>query len=117
MPASVRAFFAHSPTRCSLLEQDIGANNGKYYSINFPLLDGVDDWSYENIFKPVLQKVMEHYRPSAVVMQCGADSLSGDRLGCFNLSIKGTLRCIALRSLALACSSTHLILALGVVDF
>ena len=58
---------------------------------------------------------MEHYRPSAVVMQCGADSLSGDRLGCFNLSIKGTLRCIALR--ALASSSTHLILALGVVDF
>ena len=63
----------------------------------------------------MLQKVMEHYRPSAVVMQCGADSLSGDRLGCFNLSIKGTLRCIALR--ALASSSTHLILALGVVDF
>ena len=24
-------------------------------------------------------------------MQCGGDSLSGDRLGCFNLSIKGFL--------------------------
>lgn len=35
-------------------------------------------------------KVMEMYRPSAIVLQCGADSLSGDRLGCFNLSIKGT---------------------------
>lgn len=32
---------------------------------------------------------MEVYRPSAVVLQCGADSLTGDRLGCFNLTLKG----------------------------
>ena len=32
---------------------------------------------------------MEMYRPEAVVMQCGADSLSGDRLGCFNLTTRG----------------------------
>lgn len=27
-------------------------------------------------------------------MQCGADSLSGDRLGCFNLSLKGHADCV-----------------------
>ena len=32
---------------------------------------------------------MDVYRPSAIVLQCGADSLAGDRLGCFNLSLKG----------------------------
>lgn len=32
---------------------------------------------------------MEMYQPSAVILQCGADSLSGDRLGCFNVTIKG----------------------------
>jgi acetoin utilization deacetylase AcuC-like enzyme len=32
---------------------------------------------------------MEWYRPAAVVLQCGGDSLSGDKLGCFNLSMKG----------------------------
>ena len=36
-----------------------------------------------------MSKVMEVYRPSAIVLQCGADSLAGDRLGCFNLSLKG----------------------------
>lgn len=36
-----------------------------------------------------INKVMEWYRPSAVVLQCGSDSLSGDRLGCFNLTMKG----------------------------
>lgn len=34
---------------------------------------------------------MEWYRPNAIVLQCGADSLAGDRLGCFNLTLKGRL--------------------------
>ncbi|KAL1178214.1 hypothetical protein V6Z11_A03G082800 [Gossypium hirsutum] len=38
--------------------------------------------------------VMEVYQPDAVVLQCGADSLSGDRLGCFNLSVKGHADCL-----------------------
>ena len=37
----------------------------------------------------MIAKVMERYQPEAIVLQCGADSLSGDRLGCFNLSLKG----------------------------
>ena len=40
----------------------------------------------------IISRVMEWYRPGAVVLQCGADSLSGDRLGCFNLSLKGPSR-------------------------
>lgn len=69
--------------------RDIGAGRGKYYAVNFPLRDGIDDDSYETIFKPVMTKVMESYQPNAVVLQCGADSLTGDRLGCFNLTLKG----------------------------
>jgi len=42
----------------------------------------------------LIQKVMEWYRPEAVVIQCGADSLSGDRLGCFNLSLRGHAQCV-----------------------
>ena len=30
----------------------------------------------------------------AVVLQCGADSLTGDRLGCFNLSLEGHANCV-----------------------
>lgn len=33
--------------------------------------------------------MVETYIPGAIVLQCGADSLAGDRLGCFNLSIDG----------------------------
>jgi histone deacetylase 1/2 len=58
------------------------------------LRDGIDDEVYETIFQPVMSKVMELYQPSAIVLQCGADSLTGDRLGCFNLTLKGHGRCV-----------------------
>ena len=30
------------------------------------------------------------------MLQCGADSLTGDRLGCFNLTLKGHAECVKL---------------------
>lgn len=74
--------------------RDVGYGKGKYYSVNVPLRDGIDDESYSSIFEPVIGHVMEWYRPGAIVLQCGADSLAGDRLGCFNLSHKGHAHCL-----------------------
>eukprot|EP00252_Welwitschia_mirabilis_P001265 TRINITY_DN1115_c0_g2_i1.p1 TRINITY_DN1115_c0_g2~~TRINITY_DN1115_c0_g2_i1.p1 ORF type:complete len:485 (-),score=107.55 TRINITY_DN1115_c0_g2_i1:389-1843(-) len=74
--------------------KDVGHGKGKYYALNVPLNDGIDDESYRNLFRPIIQKVMEVYQPEAVVLQCGADSLTGDRLGCFNLSVKGHADCV-----------------------
>ncbi|PWW80215.1 hypothetical protein C7212DRAFT_159163 [Tuber magnatum] len=74
--------------------RDIGVGSGKYYAVNFPLRDGITDATYKEVFEPVIGHVMEFYRPDAVVLQCGADSLSGDRLGCFNLSMVGHANCV-----------------------
>jgi acetoin utilization deacetylase AcuC-like enzyme len=49
---------------------------------------------YHYLFKPIIQAVMDRYRPGAVVMQCGADSLRDDRIGNFNLSLKGHAECV-----------------------
>lgn len=54
----------------------------------------MDDVSYDMIFKPVIKYVIDFYQPSAIVLQCGADSLANDRLGCFNLSIRGHGACV-----------------------
>ncbi|KAF9317958.1 histone deacetylase [Podila horticola] len=75
--------------------RDVGAGAGKYYAVNFPLRDGIDDTTYKSIFEPVIQHVVDWYKPGAIVLQCGADSLSGDKLGCFNLSMKGHANCVA----------------------
>uniref|UniRef100_A0A8R1Z8W4 Histone deacetylase n=1 Tax=Pristionchus pacificus TaxID=54126 RepID=A0A8R1Z8W4_PRIPA len=74
--------------------KDVGAEKGKYYSLNFPLRDGIDDMTYQSIFVPILDRVMASFQPSAIVLQCGADSLTGDRLGCFNLTLKGHGKCV-----------------------
>nr|GEW09028.1 histone deacetylase 6-like [Tanacetum cinerariifolium] len=70
--------------------EDIGHGDGTGYSLNVPLDDGLDDDSFVALFKLVIQKVMDVYQrhPNAVVLECCADSLFGDLLGTFNLSIK-----------------------------
>lgn len=68
---------------------DRGIGKGKGYSVNVPLRDGIDDDSYRGVFRPVIQAIMDWYRPGAVILQCGADSLAEDKLGSFNLSMKG----------------------------
>ena len=92
MTVSFHKFGEYFPGTGDVL--DIGFADGKNYAINFPLNDGMDDASYKSIFRPVIGKVMEMFAPGAVVLQCGADSLSGDRLGCFNLSVKGHADCV-----------------------
>lgn len=92
MTVSFHKFGEYFPGTGDVL--DIGYSSGKNYAINFPLNDGMDDESYKKIFRPVIGKVMEVFAPGAVVLQCGADSLSGDRLGCFNLSLKGHADCV-----------------------
>ncbi|KAJ6967087.1 hypothetical protein NC652_004598 [Populus alba x Populus x berolinensis] len=69
--------------------KELGEREGKFYAINVPLKDGIDDTSFTRLFKTIISKVVETYQPGAIVLQCGADSLAGDRLGCFNLSIDG----------------------------
>ncbi|KAA1468553.1 histone deacetylase complex catalytic component RPD3 [Dentipellis sp. KUC8613] len=74
--------------------RDVGIGKGKNYALNFPLRDGINDENYKSIFEPVIRQVMESYDPAAVVLQCGTDSLAGDKLGCFNLSMRGHANCV-----------------------
>lgn len=73
---------------------DIGVDEGRGYSINVPLNSGIDDLTYSSIFQPVVGAAVENFRPCVIVLQCGADSLAGDRLGCFNLTHRGHSACV-----------------------
>ncbi|KAG8898341.1 histone deacetylase [Tulasnella sp. 403] len=74
--------------------RDMGISKGKGYACNFPLRDGITDESYKRVFEPVITEVMRVYDPTAIVLQCGTDSLSGDKLGCLNLSMRGHANCV-----------------------
>lgn len=70
-------------------------NPGAHHALNVPLNDGVSDTQYKTIFQRVVSECVEHYRPTAIVLQCGADSLAGDRVGTFNLQVKAHAFCVA----------------------
>ena len=67
----------------------VGEGKGKYYSLNIPLKVGIDDDTYHDLFRDVMDEVMAKYKPGAVILQLGADSIAYDVLGRLNLSIKG----------------------------
>ncbi|EKD11890.1 hypothetical protein LZ554_002367 [Drepanopeziza brunnea f. sp. 'monogermtubi'] len=69
-------------------------NPGAHHAVNVPLLDGINDEQYIYLFKTVVQECMDRFQPEAIVLQCGADSLAGDRLGRFNVQVEGHGECI-----------------------
>lgn len=72
----------------------IGGGRGKFYTVNVPLHEGVQDHQYYSVFTEVLSEVKGRYQPECVVMQCGGDLLVGDPLGEFNLTPRGAGRCV-----------------------
>ncbi|XP_030750764.1 histone deacetylase 8-like isoform X2 [Sitophilus oryzae] len=73
---------------------DIGQSQGKYYTMNIPLKDGVCDKTYVDIFNEVFSMVIENFKAEALVVQCGGDGLIEDPLGQCNLTLKGLGECI-----------------------
>ena len=37
--------------------EDVGVGDGRHYSVNVPLQEGMDDESYRFMFEPIMQKV------------------------------------------------------------
>lgn len=69
-------------------------NPGAHHSLNVPLNDGIEDGEYIDLFQRIIGPCIRTYNPGAIVLQCGADSLGCDRLGCFNLNIQAHGECV-----------------------
>ena len=48
---------------------DLGQKRGKYYSVNVPLNDGIDDAAYQYVFQPIVRACIENYQPMEIVLQ------------------------------------------------
>ena len=69
-------------------------NSGSHHAVNVPLNDGITDEQYDGLFNTIIGKTVEKFRPGAIALQCGADSIAGDRLGRFNLQVQGHGACV-----------------------
>lgn len=47
---------------------DVGCDEGKYYTVNFPCNDGLDDDTFMYAFKKTIDEIMKRYDPEAVQM-------------------------------------------------
>ncbi|KAK3075945.1 histone deacetylase [Teratosphaeriaceae sp. CCFEE 6253] len=76
---------------------DIGCRGtiGEHFALNVPIPSGIDDRQYKYLFENITQRAIDAYKPKAIVLQCGADSLGGDRLGQFNINIKQHGECVS----------------------
>lgn len=75
-------------------ENSIGIGEGKYYAINVPFGENMDNETYTTLFKDIMSKVLETYRPNVIVLQAGADCLVNDKIGHQNLTIQGHAECV-----------------------
>ena len=48
--------------------KDMGEGEGKGYAINVPLLNGLDDDSFTDIYRTVMEAVRQRFRPEVVVL-------------------------------------------------
>jgi len=76
---------------------DVGLKGtvGEHFALNVPIPSGIADAQYKYLFESVTGSAIRSFKPSAIVLQCGADSLGGDRLGQFNLNIKQHGECVS----------------------
>ena len=54
-----------------------------------PFADGTDDETFTTAFSAIITPLIATFRPEVLVVQCGADGLSGDRkVASFNLTLE-----------------------------
>ena len=73
-----------------------GAGPGRAKTLNVPLAEFTSDETFGRVFEAVASMVCSTFEPDVIVLECGADGLAGDRLGCWNLTTNAYVRAATL---------------------
>ena len=68
---------------------EVGVKRGKGYTVNVPLPGGQGDEDFIDIFKSVLQPIVEEYRPQFILVSAGYDIYHLDPLGTMEVTSRG----------------------------
>lgn len=74
--------------------QDIGIDKGKHHAINVPFHHHISDTAYVTLFTKTIQLAIQSYKPSAIVLQSGTNSLHTHPNPTMNLSITAHTTCV-----------------------
>jgi acetoin utilization protein AcuC len=67
-------------------EDEIGQGDGKGYCVNVPLPPGIYDQAYLKAFDEITLPLIKAFNPDVIVLEFGADALSGDPLAHLRLT-------------------------------
>lgn len=81
------------PGTGSLKDTGFG-RNGHGYAVNAPLKDGITDSKYSTLANSILKAAVAAFRPQLIFAQFGADTLIGDPMNGFNLTLDGPSACL-----------------------
>ena len=65
---------------------ELGLGDGRGFSVNAPLPEGVDDEAFAHVFGELTPAVIDKFAPDVIVMELGMDCLAGDPLTHFQLT-------------------------------
>lgn len=68
---------------------ELGENEGKGFTVNFPLRAGMGNNFYRNLFRDFVVPILEDYRPELILVSAGYDAHRDDPLAGMNLDIHG----------------------------
>jgi acetoin utilization deacetylase AcuC-like enzyme len=68
---------------------EIGAAEGRGYTVNVPLSAGKTDGEYLFIYRNILGPIVRAFRPEFILVSAGFDIFHGDPLGRMNVSFEG----------------------------
>jgi len=71
---------------------ETGSGEGKGYNINLPMPAGMNDGTYDAIFKKVLEPVARDYKPEFILVSAGFDTHERDPLGGMDITSEGFAR-------------------------
>ena len=83
------------PGTGAITDNGLKGTVGEHFALNVPIPSGIDDRQYRYLYESITGRAIEAYKPNAIVLQGGADSLGGDRLGQFNINIKQHGECLS----------------------
>ncbi len=66
-----------------------GEGKGEGYTLNVPLLAGLGDKEYLDVFNRILRTALKAYRPDAIIISAGFDAHRDDPLAGMNLTAEG----------------------------
>ncbi len=101
----------HYPGSGSLSET--GRGEGKGYTVNVPLPEGVGDGGYMKVFGEILAPVARRFKPQLILVSAGYDGHWKDPLAGMGLSVKGYARLMGvIRGLAVEVCGGGLVMTL-----